>query len=446
MNKAKQAYGLITTIAMIVGIVIGSGIYFKADDILLATGGNPLLGLLALAIGSACIIFGSLTLSELAQRTSRSGGISSYYEQFVSPAIAAGFGIFQTFVYLPSITAVVSWVGAIYTFLALGVEATLEYQIILAAVYIVFFTLLNIFSRKIGGHFQTVTTMVKLIPLLLVALVGIFWTKAQPDIPSQFQVVPVQSVGWGWITALVPLAFSYDGWTVVVNIAPEVHHPKKNLKRALILGPVIILFTYLLFFYGLTRLLGESFILSTGNSAIQYAINTILGERIGNIFLVIIVISVLGVTNGVLLGGMRMPQALAERQWLNSKRLAVIDPKYQLSLSSGFLFAITSLVWLLIHYITQKYQLLNGRDVSEISIVFNYICFILLYVATFKLYRSGEVTNRLTGWVAPLITTLGSLMLLVGSLLSAPQYVLLFLSISFGFCLIGVWLYRRHRI
>ena len=170
----------------------------------------------------------------------------------------------------------------------------------------------------------------------------------------------------------MPLAFSYDGWTVVVNIAPEVHHPKKNLKRALILGPVIILFTYLLFFYGLTRLLGESFILSTGNSAIQYAINTILGERIGNIFLVIIVISVLGVTNGVLLGGMRMPQALAERQWLNSKRLAVIDPKYQLSLSSGFLFAITSLVWLLIHYITQKYQLLNGRDVSEISIVFNY--------------------------------------------------------------------------
>ena len=167
---------------------------------------------------------------------------------------------------------------------------------------------------------------------------------------------------------------------------------------------------------------------------------------IGNIFLVIIVISVLGVTNGVLLGGMRMPQALAERQWLNSKRLAVIDPKYQLSLSSGFLFAITSLVWLLIHYITQKYQLLNGRDVSEISIVFNYICFILLYVATFKLYRSGEVTNRLTGWVAPLIATLGSLMLLVGSLLSAPQYVLLFLSISFGFCLIGVWLYRRHRI
>ena len=86
MNKAKQAYGLITTIAMIVGIVIGSGIYFKADDILLATGGNPLLGLLALAIGSACIIFGSLTLSELAQRTSRSGGICSHTPRIRAPS------------------------------------------------------------------------------------------------------------------------------------------------------------------------------------------------------------------------------------------------------------------------------------------------------------------------------------------------------------------------
>ena len=68
MTKQKHAYGILTGITMIVGIVIGAGIYFKADDILSFTGGNMLLGFLVLVIGASNIIFGSLSLSELAKR------------------------------------------------------------------------------------------------------------------------------------------------------------------------------------------------------------------------------------------------------------------------------------------------------------------------------------------------------------------------------------------
>ena len=69
MEKQKGHYGLPTAIAMIIGIVVGSGIFFKADDILLYTDGNVSLGVLVFCIGALSIVFGSLTLTELSVRT-----------------------------------------------------------------------------------------------------------------------------------------------------------------------------------------------------------------------------------------------------------------------------------------------------------------------------------------------------------------------------------------
>ena len=75
---SKNKYGLLTCITMIVGVVIGSGIFFKSDDILVATNGNIFLGALAFCIAAISIIFGSLTVAELAARTDKPGGPISY--------------------------------------------------------------------------------------------------------------------------------------------------------------------------------------------------------------------------------------------------------------------------------------------------------------------------------------------------------------------------------
>ena len=144
-NKTKrQAYSLMTAISMIIGIVIGSGIYFKADDILMFAGGNLFLALLSLIIASSSIVFGALALSELAQRTSDSGGIANYIEKFISPALGASYGFFLAYVYYPSVAAIVSWVAALYTTQVLGMTFSLEAQILLALVYLVALCLLNL--------------------------------------------------------------------------------------------------------------------------------------------------------------------------------------------------------------------------------------------------------------------------------------------------------------
>ena len=76
MNQSTNGrYNLITALAMIVGIVIGSGIFFKADNVLKYTNGNVALGVGVFVLAAVAIIFGSLSIAELAKRTDAHGGL-----------------------------------------------------------------------------------------------------------------------------------------------------------------------------------------------------------------------------------------------------------------------------------------------------------------------------------------------------------------------------------
>ncbi|MCP1640035.1 APA family basic amino acid/polyamine antiporter [Streptococcus gallinaceus] len=440
--QAKPTYGLVTAIAMIVGIVIGSGIYFKVDDILNFAGGNVWLGMLVIALGAVSIVFGSLSISELALRSAASGGIFSYYERYIHPGLAASLGMFTAYVYLPTVIAVVTWVGANYT---LGQGASLEAQILLALFYLFVLTVINIFGRVVAGYFQSLSTMVKIIPLVLIALIGLFWAGKGPSLPGDVDLVAPRNVGWGWLSGLVPLYFAYDGWTVVASIAPEVKSPKKNLPRALIAGPLIILVLYLLFFYGLNRILGPEFIMSTGNAAVGYAVSYLFGSAIGRALMVIVIISVLGVSNGMMLGTMRLPQAFASRGWIRSEGFARIHPKYQVSVAASLSVGLVTMLWLGVHYLVMRYNLLPGSDISEITIVFNNTSFIFLYSTVLGLYRKGEVKRKLTGLFSPVLAIVGSLILLVGSLMTNFVAVLCFMLFCLVFCLVAYAVYLKNQ-
>lgn len=91
----KREYGLFTAIAMIVGIVIGSGIFFKSDNILIYTGGSIIKGVLVFSIAAVGIIFGSLSISILASKTTKAGGLITYADEYSGRKTACAFGWFQ---------------------------------------------------------------------------------------------------------------------------------------------------------------------------------------------------------------------------------------------------------------------------------------------------------------------------------------------------------------
>lgn len=436
--QRKQHYGLGTTISMIVGICIGSGIFFKADDILVETGGNVWLGVLVFVIGAFCVIFGSITLSQLASRTKKQGGVISYYEEFISSRAASAFGWFQLFVYFPTITAVVSWVSGIYTLSLFNLPSSLELQTAIGFAYLSFFFLLNYFSYKLGGRFQNVTTVVKMIPLIGIGLLGLFWTQSDPSIPSGIALVETSHVGWGWLAALAPIAFSFDGWIVSTSITQEVKHHRRNMPIALAIGPLIVLAVYLTFFLGMVSVVGSDYILTMGDEAINQVGYSIFGASGERILLSFVLIAILGVVNGVSLGYIRLPYILADKGMIPfHQTLLKVDEKKGLSPSSAVLAYFITVFWLGMHYLTQRFDILRGGDISEIAIVFSYLAYILLYVKVLKLKKDKIITSRFLGYVAPILGITGSLIILVGGLFSNPLYSPLFLLFSFVVCVVG---------
>lgn len=443
---SREVYGLWTSITMIVGTVIGVGIFFKSDDILRLTFGNVFAGVLLLLMGSLNIIFGAFSLEQLHRNQSNNHGLVSLFENEYGKKLAAGIAWFQTFVYNPSLVAVIAWVGAIYTQLLFNLPQILEIQILMAALYIVFFYTLNLYSRKAGAYFQNLSSVIKLLPLLFVALLGFFFAP-EHAIQEVKESITLQSPSPDlWLVALLPIAFSFDGWLEMLNIVPEIKNAKKNVRYALSFSPLIILSAYLLFFLGMNFYLGPKRILNIGDNTLPEIFKNILGPQAGALFLSVVLISILGVCNALIISGIRLPYLLAKKNYLPQRNFLEIDEKKQLSVSASFLYLKITLTWLGLHYLVMKFNLLSGRDISEISVVFIYLLYTLLYFALMKKYLKKENTSFFFAMLSPLLATLCCLLILIGSLSFSPLYNGLFLMLCALITFIGYYVQTKKML
>lgn len=415
MAQKKQEYNLFTAISMIIGIVIGSGIFFKSDDVLFYTGGNVTLGVILFVVAGISILFGSLSVAQVALRTNKPGGLITYIEEAWGRNAGGAIGWFNATVYNPTLCVVVSWVAGIYIAMLFGLPSSLEIQCLIGFIVLVFIFLLNIFAKKIGGYFQISTTIIKMIPLFLFAILGL--VKGNPsNITAHTVVEGASSVGF--LAALVPIAFSFDGWIVSTSISHEIKNSKKNLPLALIISPIFIVLAYSLYLVGLSALVGPQEIVSLGDAHVDVAATKLFGANGAKIVLVFVVISVLGTVNGLTMGLIRMPYSLAERNTFpQSNIVKKISEKYDVPMTSAVISFFIVLAWYVIHYIVTKFGLLQGADVSEIAIVVNYLCFIGIYIAVMKLYKKGEIKSRIHGIFNPIMAIIGSFIIFAGSAL-----------------------------
>ena len=439
----KNEYGLFTSIGMIVGIVIGSGIFFKSDNILVATNGSILLGVVVFCIAAFGIIFGSLTISELASRDSKAGGIITYAENSYNEKVACAFGWFHTFLYYPTLTAVISWVSGIYICILFGIEGGLLVEILIGLGIMIFLYIVNILSGKIGGYFQNLSTVIKIIPLILIAITGIVFGDTE-TITNLNNSISSSNV---WIFAIAPIAFSFDGWIISTSIAHEIKDSKKNLPKALITAPLFILLIYVLYFVGISKYVGPEKIMALGDAHVDLVAKSIFGPLGSKVIMTFVVISIIGTANGLIMGHIRMPYSLAIRGMLpKSKEIKKLNKFTGMSISSAIIAFISSCICLLFHYLTQKYSLIPNGDISEISITVNYMLYVLLYYKVFRMGVSGEVKGLWRGKINPIFATIGSLIILFGSL-NNPMFMYyliincILLLMSYLFCK-----YRKEEI
>lgn len=436
----ERRYGLLMAIAMIVGIVIGSGIFFKADDILVQTHGNVAVGCLVLVIGSFGIIFGGITISEWAKITDDAGGLISYAEKSFGHSFAFILGWFQAIAYYPALTAIVAFVAANYT-LSLFPQLTFApYGIwIISVFYLVLLYGMNIFSARISGYFQTSSMFIKLIPLFLIAVLGIIFGNPPSSSGDGFSMPAVMASSG----AIVSVAFSYDGWSIAPSICHEIKNAKRNLPLALIISPIIILVVYVSYFLGISYLIGPQKIMEMGDLAFSLAARSLFGSLGEKLMLLMVIISVLGTANGLALGGTRVPYALALRKDLPySEKIAEVHPEYKVSVISSLLSLAFSGFWLFVHFLSIHIPGMKdmGIDISSIPIVIMYIFYTILYIGIIVRTKRGLIKNKLTGILCPILAILGAATILYGGLTASNAKI--YLIVSFLIFVSGILFYR----
>ncbi len=442
MEQQRRGYGLFTTIAMIVGIVIGSGIFFKSDDMLGYTGGNVGLAVLVFCIAAFTIVFGCLTFSQLAALTDKPGGVITYANEFVGKRWASMFGWFQIFIYYPTLTVLISWVVGIYVSLTMGWEMDFWRFFVIGLIWFFICFGYNILSAKIGGWFQEASVIIKLIPLFAIAIGGLVFGDPIAAIqnPSPEAIQATKTLGW--VAAIGPIAFSFDGWVVSMAVAHEVKNSRRNVPRALVAAPLFVLAAYLMYFLGITGYLGVEQVMELGDASVATAAENLIGPTFASIIYIFVTISVMGTVNGVILGYIRLPYSLALRNAIPfSNSLKKVNPKLNMPVNSAFFAIAISGVWWVIHWIQNEYHLLINGDIAEIAISVSYLLYIILYYQVFRLWRERKVKGVWYGVICPLFATLGSLFVLIGGLTN-PQFIIFVIICMIA--IIGGYLYGRN--
>lgn len=379
----EQRYSLTTAICLIVGICIGSGIFFKSDNILVATGGNVALGVAMMLLAATTIVFGGLTLARFASRTDGHGGLIAYAQHFLGPRMVTCIGWHYTFLYMPCVCAVISWVVGVYTCMVFGLPGELFIQVGIGTVFLLVCTAWNILWPRLSGYFQNLTTVAKALPLIAVGIIGILFANPATYIGAGIEAAP--AAGLGWLAAAAPIAFAFDGWSSAVSIAPELKNAQRNLPRALVIAPIIILVLYLGYFVGLSCALGPERVMEAGDASLSLLFAELFGPRAAVLPNVIALIAVVGTANGMVLATLRMPFALAlHGQMPCAATVTHMNRTLRFPVVSAGIALATSLAWMGVHTLVSFFGLLPNGDISEIGVALTLIILVAFYVEALR--------------------------------------------------------------
>ena len=159
-NSMQKRYGFCMAVAMVIGVVIGSGVFFKAEKVLQSTNGNMLLGTISWIISGCIMIVCAYSFAMLASRYEKVNGIVDYAEAALGETYGYTVGWFMATIYYPALAAVLSWISARYTAALFNIgNPETNYQVYLIAIaYLIFIYILNIVAPILSSKIQVSTT------------------------------------------------------------------------------------------------------------------------------------------------------------------------------------------------------------------------------------------------------------------------------------------------
>lgn len=375
--EKKQKISFLTLLALVVGSVIGIGIFFKSGRVLKMSAGDSGLAITAWILGGIISIAAALVVAEIGSLLKDSGGLSSMM-RIAGESIShktgrlLGFltGWFQIF-YMGAILASLCYYFPAFFFSAMGMDAALVSPMLyvlmgFVTLFIAFGT--NILSAACGGWVAKISVVIKVIPLVLIVLFGIL-------MPLVNKSAVVQNVGFlpnfgsdhggqsifAILGLILPaVLFSYDGWLFSTTVAEEVENPGKNIPLAILGGMIFVTLVYVFVNVG---------VIASGQASAPKALAHYFGgDWAANITNVTIAISAYGVVNGYSMISQRFVYGLAENNNFFAPKFFSQKMRNGFPLMSGLAMGFIIIVYLFIQYfVPLTATVIDGKAVDTVS-------------------------------------------------------------------------------
>ncbi|MBP5844206.1 amino acid permease, partial [Lactiplantibacillus plantarum] len=410
--------------SLVVGTVIGSGIFFKQSSVL-DSAGSPSAALLAWLLGGLITLTAGLTIAEVGAQMPHTGGLYVYMEQIYGKLWGFLSGWMQIAVYGPAIIASISaYLGILlvgFFNLRAGWQAPLSIGVI------VLIGILNMFENRWGAAFQIATTLGKLLPIAAIIIFGLFYGN-QNALGQSLHTI-TQSTGSFGVAVLATL-FAYDGWILVANLGGEIKNPQKLLPQAIILGISMVLIAYTLVSYGILHFVPAATIHKLGQQTTLYFAQAAFGTIGGRLLNIGIIISMVGCLNGKIMTFPRIVYAMAAQNQLPfAKQLSYLHKKSHEPIAATIAILVYASIMILFF---------NPDRLSDLCIFTVYCFYVATFVGVFILRKRRPASERpfsTPGFpITPLIAILGALFVIIseiGSDLSGVLISLVIVAVGF---------------
>ena len=340
--------------AIVVGTIIGSGIFLVPAEMMQAAGSAKLV-YLAWLVGGLLSFFGALTYAELGAMKPQAGGEYVYIRDGYGPL--AGFLYAWTWFLIAKpasiATLATGFVRVLGTFPALRFLAgnfvsapfSITYGQLLAVAAAILISILNYIGIKKAGDFQLVFTFLKVAIILSIVVIGFSYSGGSwQNFAGTF--TGAKGGMAGFMAALVAALWAYDGWNDLNMVSGEISNPERNIPRALIFGVALVGVLYMLVNAAVQYVLPASSIAASPRAASD-AMAVVLGSLGAGIVSAGMALSMLVAMNGTVMSGARVPYAVARDRYFFSA-LAEVHPRFRTPSVAIVVQAVLAIILLLL--------------------------------------------------------------------------------------------------
>ena len=341
-----RGLGAWTSAAIVVGTMIGTGIFLKPAE-MAADAGSVVIVFAAWIVGGGLSLFGALAFAELGAAIPEVGGEYAYLRRGLGPMWGFLFGWMHSIVGRPaSMASIAAGLLRFCAFLVPALAAPIytrqismplshaPYAFIftwaqpLAVAALVALTFINYLGVRIGGRVQVILTIIKVTSVAAIIILAFALARPggagfHPFLPSSYSAATLT----GFFGALAASLWAYDGWEDLNLVGSEVEDPQRNIPRALILGVLFCSAIFMLFSAASHWVLPFA-ALARSEHVASDVVASISGRNAALWVTLAMAVSALGTLNASTLSGARVPYAMA-RDGIFFRKTAEIHPRFR---------------------------------------------------------------------------------------------------------------------